>query len=208
MGYGYVPTDAGRYIIYDVDSTIYDEFNHDTVYYKYQLKEVVESIFPDNQGRPSMRIERYIRNYNPNLSYDSIPWTLKNVWYGTRTTTDYERVESNQRFVKLIFPLNNYAYWNGNAQNTIGDWEYQYQGIDFPQTQGNMKFDSTAIVIQKDETNLLDRRLYKEVYAKGVGLIFKQIFDVYDTNIDITPVITRIKGGVYYDQTIHSYGHN
>lgn len=207
MGYGYAPQVVGSYIIYDVDSTIYSEFNHDTIYYKYQLKELVESVFPDNQGRPSLRIERYIRNYNPNLVYDSIPWTLKNVWYSTITATDYERVESNQRYVKLIFPPVLNVNWNGNAQNTMGDWEYSYFAVNIPQAIGTNNFDSTAIVIQKDETNLLDRRYYKEIYAKKVGLIFKQIFDVYDTNLDVTPVITRIKGGVYYAQTIHSYGH-
>jgi hypothetical protein len=206
--YAYFPGDVGRYVIYDADSVIYDDFRHDTVYYKYQLKEIIESIFTDNEGRPSARIERYYQfpKATPPF-YDSTSWTLKNVCYATRTRQDLERVENNTRFVNLIFPPQNSLSWNGNAQNTIGDWEYQYNGVNQPVNFAALHFDSTATVVQKDETNLLNRRLYKETYAKNVGLISKQILDVYDTGIVFgVPVVNRIRGGVYYTLTVHSYG--
>jgi len=207
FGYGYAPTDVGRYVIYNVDSTIYDPFNKDTVYYKYQLKELAQSVFPDNEGRPSLRIERYIKPYNPLISYDSMSWTLKNVWYSTRTTRDFERVESNIRFVRLIFPDNDQANWNGNAQNTLGDWEYQYNGVNTKMTMGGMTFDSTASVTQLVDTNQINYRIYSEVYAKNVGMISKQIIDVYnDTYVSSGSVLTRIKGGVIYSATVIAYG--
>jgi hypothetical protein len=206
FGYGYFPAQQGLFVIYDVDSTVFDAFRKDTVYYKYQLKEYRESVFNDNEGRPSLRVERYVRNFSASHPYDSIPWRLKNVWYETVTPSHAERMEENQRFVRMIFPVKNLAIWNGNAQNTLGDWEYQYQGINQPADLGARHFDSTATIIEKDETNLLNRRLYKEVYAKNAGLIYRQVLDVYDTKIDTSPVVNRIKGGVYYTAIVHSWG--
>jgi hypothetical protein len=205
-GYGYFPTTVGHFVIYDVDSTIYNAFNHDTVYYRYQLKELIESEFQDNEGRVSQRVERYVRSYNPTIPYDSLPWTLKNVWYVTRTSQHAELVTGNIRYVRLIFPVIDQAAWNGNAQNTQGDWEYQYQGVHLPFNGGNVHSDSSATVIEKDETDLLNRRYYKEVYAKNIGLVLRQIIDVYDTKITPVPVIHRIKGGVIYMAVVHSYG--
>jgi hypothetical protein len=206
--YAYFPNDIGRYVVYDADSIVYDDFHHDTVYYKYQLKEVIESVFTDNEGRPSLRIERYYQFPKAIAPfYDNSSWVLKNVCYATRTLKDLERVENNTRFVNLIFPPHNLLSWNGNAQNTIGDWEYQYNGLDQPADFAAFHFDSTATVIQKDETNLLNRRFYRETYAKNVGLVSKQILDVFDTGIVFgVPVVNRIKGGVSYTLTVNSYG--
>jgi hypothetical protein len=193
-------------VIYDVDSTVYDPFKNDTVYYKYQLKELNESEFSDNEGRISVRIERYIRYYNAAQSYDSIPWVLKNVWYSTLTSNTAERVESNQRYVKLVFPVLRLISWNGNAQNALGNQLYQYQMVNQPAGLGILHFDSTLVVIQRDETDLLNRRYYMESYAKNVGMISKKVLDVYDTKIDTIPVVNRIKGGVYMNMSIHSFG--
>src|ERR1700757_476515 len=70
-GYSYFPNNIGHYCIYDVDSTVYDDFNHDTLNYKYQVKEVIESYYTDNEGRQAMRIERYKRPYIDTIPYDS-----------------------------------------------------------------------------------------------------------------------------------------
>ncbi len=209
LGYGYAPSagDVGRYVIYDVDSTIYNAFNRDTLHYKYQLKEYLQSVFPDNEGRPSLRIERWVRNYRPGVSYDSVPWVLKNVWYSTRTLHDYERVEDNIRFVKLIFPDQTQQTWNGNAQNTLGDWEYAYNGIDFKFNANGLRFDSTLTVTELVDTNLLNYQYYSEQYAKNIGLVSRQVIDVGDTGIVFgVSVLNRINHGVTCFMTINSYG--
>jgi hypothetical protein len=206
-GYGYSPTDVGRYVIYDVDSVIYNAFNHDTIHYKYQLKEYLQSVFPDNEGRPSLRIERSVRAYSSTLPYDSIPWVLKNVWYSTRTPTDFERVEDNVRYVRLSFPTVNFRNWNGNAQNTLGDWEYAYNGTDQKLNVNGLHFDSTLTVNEHIDTNLLTYQVYTELYAKNVGLISRQVIDVSaNTIVPGVSVLNRINNGVVCNATVHSYG--
>jgi len=111
IGYNYFPTEVGRYVVYQVDSISYDDFftpvKIDTAHF--QLKEVIESVFTDNEGRASERIERYVRYA------DTLPWSLRDVWYQTRSTTKAEKVEENVRFIKLTFPTQNNQKWNGNA---------------------------------------------------------------------------------------------
>lgn len=208
LGYRYFPNNVGHYVIYEVDSTVYDPFTHDTVESRYQVKEVVESIFQDNLNRPTMRIERYKRNYNPNIPYDSLPWVLADVWSANRTTTGAERFEENQRFLRLVFPAKKDVTWNGNEYNTIGEWKYKYDDVDFPCTINNVHFDSTLLVTQiADTANRLNYRYYRERYALGVGLIEKTVTDVYDTAVDFFhPVTDRIYGGTKYSIKYVSHG--
>ena len=105
VGYSYFPDRVGKYVIYEVDSTRQnDSLDVDTTYH-YLLKEVIESIITDNEGRPSLRIERYVKYYDPLVPYSQMQWTLKDVWMATLTSTTAETVEENVRYLKLVFPL-------------------------------------------------------------------------------------------------------
>jgi hypothetical protein len=206
-GYSYFPDNIGHYCIYEVDSTVYDDFNHDTTNYKYQIKEVVESYFTDDQGRKSMRIERYKRPYIDTVPYDSLPWTISRVWSFTRTNSMAEKQEENQRFVRLTFVPRKEKKWNGNEYNTIGDWEYSYLDVDVPYMINNMNFDSTLYVEQKSDINLLNYKTYHERYARHVGMIEKNVIDVYDDNLVVgVSVLDRIYGGVIYNIKLVDWG--
>ncbi len=208
LGYEYFPNEAGRYVIYDVDSIVYDDFENDTDIYKYELKEVIESMFTDNQGRETQRIERYIRKYNDTIPYSQLPWTIKDVWYANRTINAAEKVEENERFVKLIFPTKESKTWNGNVYNTRTAWEYEYSDVHEAKSYGSLSFDSTLVVKQYDDEGqiLIHRQLYTETYAKNVGLIYREIIEVKSKNITSKPVMDRITSGVVYKQQVKAYG--
>lgn len=175
LGYSYFPDEVGRYTIYQVDSTAKDDLiNLDTTYH-FLLKEVIQSVYTDNQGRPTLRIGRYKKFYNPALPYDSIPWTLTDVWAANKTATTAERVEENERFTRLIFPVKLNKTWNGNAQNTQQEWSYKYTSLDEPATVNTLQFDSSLSVTQINIQNLVDTKYSIEKYARHVGLIYKQL---------------------------------
>jgi len=217
MGYNYFPTEKGRYVVYDVDSFYYDNFNVPTTIdtFKYQLKEKIQSIYLDNQNRPTIRLERYIKNYSSTVPYSVMSWTLKNVWSENRTATNAEKVEENVRYVKLKFPVKENQKWNGNIQNTLPEWNYSYNFFDLSRTIGGIKFDSVLQVDQYDDEskNLVERTLYIEKYARNVGLIFKQVIDVESqpgtnpqSNFFQIPIMQRLISGFQYTMTINSYG--
>ncbi|HET6992688.1 MAG TPA: hypothetical protein VFJ43_15245, partial [Bacteroidia bacterium] len=84
---------------------------------------------------------------------------------------------------------------------------YKYSGVDEPYMVNNVNFDSTLTVVQKDEENLLNRRYYVEHYARNVGMIEKNVIDVFDDSLVIgIPVVDRIYGGVIYNIKLVSWG--
>lgn len=217
MGYSYFPDQKGNFIVYDVDSFYYNDFSDHIDTFKFQLKEKVESIFQDNQNRPTMRLERYVRFYDKLKPYPTIPWKLRNVWVANRTATTAEKVEENMRLTKLIFPVSTKSSWNGNMQNTDPSLSYSYFFVDVPRTIGAFAFDSVLQVNQQDETNLISKKFYIEKYVRHVGLAYKHVIDVQsqpdgvpDSLLPIwiaTPIMQRVDAGVQYIMTINSYGH-
>lgn len=208
-GYNYFPTDIKKYVVYDVDSIVHNDFTNTVDTFKYQIKEYIESSFIDNSGRNTLRLERYIKNHNDTIPYSAISWTLKDVWYTNRTNTTAEKVEENQRYVKLIFPVAAKNKWNGNAYNTLGEQTYTYDDVNTPRTIGTLSFDSTLFVTQLNTENLIEKKYYTEIYAKNVGMVYKQIIDVQANNIvSGVPVMNRITSGIEFKMTINSYGFN
>jgi len=206
FGYNYFPTDVKRYIIYDVDSIVHNDFTSTIDTFKYQVKEYIASTFIDNSGRNTLRIERYKKYYNDTIPYSSMPWTLTNVWSANRTNTTAEKVEENERYIKLAFPVEKGETWNGNSFNTLGEEDYTYNDVNTKRTIGNISSDSTLLVIQQNVENLIEKQYYTEIYAKNIGMVYKQIIDVQSNNITAAPIMSRITSGIEFSMTINSYG--
>lgn len=179
MGYEYFPDSVGHFVTYRVDSIWTDDaFNRkDTFIFK--LKEYTESKFLDNENRWSQRLERFKTDTNLDFVFSDI----SDVWFATRTAARAEKVEENSRYVKLIFPLAEDEQWNGNAFNTLEDFDIDYkmynvhQPFTVPVT--NITFDSTVTVLQIDRVLPVATSYYSiEVYAKNVGLVYKHFFEI------------------------------
>lgn len=227
MGYNYFPNQVGKYVIYDVDSFYYDDFfspvKIDTT--RFQLKEKIQSTYLDNQNRTTLRLERYVRYYNPLVPYSSLPWVLRDVWAANRTATTAEKVEENDRYIKLAFPVKLEKEWNGNAQNVYGEQTYFFEFVNVARTIGGTTFDSVLQVNQKDESSLIGVQYYIEKYAKRTGMVYKQVIDIqsqpnpnwYNTalfpfGMDSVslflgkPIMTRVTSGFQYTYTYNSSG--
>jgi hypothetical protein len=195
-GYDYFPTNVGHYVIYNIDSNVYNAFTGKWNYYTYQVKEVIDSVFTDNTGRPTIRIDRYKR------TSASEPFgSIQKIWSGNLCAIAALRDEDNYIYMKLIFPVSTGASWNGNSYNTIGEWDYQYTTVNTPLTVGETYFDSTLTVLQRNYVNPLQRQYYVEKYATGVGLIYKYIADSAQAVAGDTLV-----NGVVYSETYLSSG--
>jgi hypothetical protein len=209
LGYNYSPITIGKYVIYDVDSVVYDDFNKDTSYFKYRIKEKLEESFKDNQGRDAIKMVRYIKMFDPDVPYDNQSWTIKDVWTYTRTKTTLEVTEEDVKFIKLAFPLRQNLSWNGNAQNTFGDQNYKYLSINLKDNINGTRFDSVLFVEQLDDKNrnAIQRKYFVEKYAKNVGLIYREIKELYsNTVIPGLSVEQRIEKGVIYKLIYVTHG--
>ncbi len=171
MYYTYFPTEINSWVEYEARSIIHvDALGSDTTYF--YLKEIITEEFIDNQGRTTYRVERFEKD-----SLDQ-EYELKDVWYSNITQTTAEKVEENVRFTKMIFPVSENKTWDGNANNTIGKWSYQYDSLHLPRTYNSLDFDSTVLVSQIDNVNPFQRQQAYEVYANYVGLVRKSYINI------------------------------
>lgn len=172
--YNYFPLDSGKFVIYDVDSVTYLNTNvRDSV--KYQLMEIVGDTFYDNQNELSRKVWLYRRANN------SSPWVFDRLWFAKATVTNAQKIEDDVRFIKLIFPPAANKKWKGNvyvavtgALEAYQDWDYKYLDVFTSYSTNGFSFDSTLTVSAVDEENVIEKKLRKEVYAKGVGMIYQE----------------------------------
>jgi len=184
----YFPLKVGKYISYNLDSTIYINFGQKDTIIKYQIKDSIETQITDNLGRPAYRIVRYMRKDASQL------WTASNTFMAVPSTTTIEFVENNMRFQKLKLPIKEGYTWKGNTfidtyslnstTKYLDDWDYEYDSVNVPLTVGGTLFSNTLKVKQRDEflgqdpkiagTQYAEKNYSVEKYAKGIGLIYKE----------------------------------
>ena len=177
--FNYFPTAKGTFVVFDVDSVVHstdDNGNDDSVYYyHYQVKEVIDTPFIDGEGHTRQVLVRYYRQDS------SQAWNINAVWSQLLTSAYAYRWESNVPYHKMSFPINSEIEWNGNDMNTHEEEMYYYDDIHVSHSYGAVSFDSTVTVIQRDDNNYIERIYAKEVYAAGVGLVYRQRDDLRKT---------------------------
>jgi hypothetical protein len=184
----YYPLQVGKYITYDLDSTIYLAFGARDTVISYQAQDRVDAQITDNLGRTAYRIIRYLRT-------DSTQdWMPNNTFMAVPTGNSIEYVENNLRFLKLEMPIKENFTWKGNSYidtystvsdvQYLDDWDYIYDSLDVPLTINSVNIDSTIKVDERDEflgqdpsipgTQYAEKTYSVEKYGKGIGLIYRE----------------------------------
>jgi hypothetical protein len=182
MGFNYFPLKINSEVVYNVDSTVYNNFNNSTTNYVFQLKDVVTDKFTDVQGDEVYRLERYKKT-------NTEEWFFQKVITRKIVNNRAEEFIDNKRYVRLVFPQTLQSTWNGNLYNDLGVWQHEIKDLNVSLTIGANKLDSTIAIQQYKEVNLIREDIYDEIYAKNIGLVIKEVKAV-DKNIS-TGVITR-----------------
>ena len=179
-------------MVYDVDSTIWDDFKQVKTVHKYQMRYTIADSFRDLTNRLSYRVDVHIRKN------DTFQWNTHRVIEVTPTTTGLELKEANLRFIKLVFPVANNFEWKGNSLIPAGDqdyqyfqdWTYRYSGYEEQFNNGKVLFENTITISQADEKlndpetmpdNYAYRTYAKEVYGYDIGMVYREITHwIYD----------------------------
>ena len=208
----YLKPAVGKYIIYRLDSTVPANFGASLVVRSYRVKDLVDAEIVDGTGRKAYRILRTITDTNGVAPYRNNA-TFMTVPVGTDWI---EHIDNNLRYMKLRWPIRDGFEWKGHSFidassinspfRYLADWNYSYKNIAQPYTVPGKKFDNTVSVLQRDETipeGPFSPMAYKqrnyglEVYAKGIGLIYKEFLHY------IYQPPTPSRSGYYEDE---SYG--
>lgn len=184
----YYPVANEKVWIYRLDSTTIPAFGTSLITNSYHMKDSIGNSFIDNTGRVSWAVYRFITD-----TLEQSPWQSLSSYYITPTANDVEVVDDNNlRFIKLTTPVRAGYTWQGNSfidtrsatspYQYLDGWNYMYTTVDSSYTTLSGIIDSTVTVFQRDETSpegpfdpeFYQQRNYSvEVYAKNVGLIYK-----------------------------------
>lgn len=184
----YYPMQEGKYITYNLDSTLFINFGQTKTVIRYQAQDRVDAQITDNLGRPSFRIIRFQRKN------DSQPWVASNTFMVTPTENSLEYSENNLRFIKLRLPIVPDFSWKGNKYidtysgnidvRYLDDWDYSYDSVGMPLTINTLSIDSAIKVLERDEflgqdpsiegTQYAEKNYSVEKYGKGIGLIYRE----------------------------------
>ena len=162
----YFPIEIQKEKKFLVTNIIHNSFGKDTS--SYYLKEILTEAFIDLEGDTAYRIERYWRTDS------SQSFNIKDVWVAKIKTSSIQQKEENISYTKLIFPIDQNSFWNGNAFNNLGYQEYSVQSIHAGFNLNNLTFDSCVSVNQNYKSNLLEYENSQEIYSLGVGLVYKE----------------------------------
>lgn len=183
FGYEYYPIKTGSWIEYQVDSIVHNGTDTPNDTFSFRVREVIGEPFGDLARRASYVIERHKIDSNGN-------WFIQRVDAVNKLTTRVERLEDNQRFVKLVFPAEQDKEWNGNSVNSLSREDYFYEYVGESDRLNNRSFRETAKIIQFDQSDPIVRTYYgEERYAKNVGLIYKRFIHIElqpDSGLDLT----------------------
>ena len=199
--YDYFPLEIGKFVVYQVDSIVYDFApGGGTVQDSSRTfaREVVADTLRDNTGALYFVIERYERvDAND-------PWLFKSASTASRTSNQAIRTENNWRYLKLVFPLDRRSEWDGNIWidksreieiagervRPFTNWIYEVDSIDVPAMVGQFAFDSTLLVTEADDINVIERRLSRVRYARHIGIVWREqwILDSQYCNQTPSPV--------------------
>jgi hypothetical protein len=185
--YDYYPLQAGTWKEYAVDSITYDD-NFQPVLVdtaSYFLKELITGVFTDAAGDTVYRVERFRKETEAGI------YQLVDVLYQSLNNDQAVRTENNLRFIQLIFPVEEEVKWQGHAQLDasgsnayLAGWEFEIVSIHEPLAIGNLAFDSTLVVLEVDDENLIEKKYSIAHYAKGFGLVKKEFLHLQKQNVN------------------------
>lgn len=185
QGSDYYPLQTGHRITYRLDSTVYIALNTIRTTRSYIVQDRVEAETKDNLGQKAFLVRRWIRS-----NIDTTQWTGNAAYMVVPLRKSIEIIDNNLRYIRIQQPLRNNFSWKGHRYiNTLtdpllqylDDWTYTYEKTGQPQTVGTRTFSETVTVNQRDEVinNPNDKTKFftvsrsVEVYAKGIGLIYR-----------------------------------
>lgn len=192
----YFPLETGKSLIYKITEITIDKPSdyYDTIVY--YLRERTDIPFIDNEGDTAYRIERFKSQTTSN-------WTISDAWEAKLTTYTAEKVEENQRFIKIKFPLAIGKYWNGNLKNELDDKDCTITSLSSKYKNENIQLDSCLSITRDSSVTQISKQYDVETYARNIGLVYKEITDINSQEVIYgVPIENRIYRGTIYRQEL------
>ncbi|GAB3936247.1 hypothetical protein [Larkinella terrae] len=196
----YFPLEPGRFWVYEVSEQRFS-LNGTSTLQTFQLREVITGSATDPIGGTVLRTERYRR------ASDGDVWQPDSAGSIRIYDDQLIKTESNVSYLKLVLPVTESGRWNGNAYNSLGDDEYLVRNTGRPLSVLNQTFAETATVVQQNDSTLVNQDKRIEIYARDVGLVYKEKIQLQFCSSTPTCVgKAQIDYGIRFYWRLRSYG--
>lgn len=163
----YAFLEKGLKVTYQLDSIVYNNFNNTIDTTSYRVIHLFKKKLTDSGDVEQYLIKRKMFKPNGKL--------LRAALYKSRlTANEYQVFINNKRDLRLKFPLSADASWDGNAYNNQDSQIYKVKAIHEPATVHGNSYDSTLLVQEAFEENLIRLNAERTRYAKDVGRIYQE----------------------------------
>jgi hypothetical protein len=177
-GPSYYPLKIGNSWTYQVDSIKYNEkFGRENDTFTYQIKNVIESEFIDNEGKINHSFTRYV-------SHDTANWTVDGSFAIRMTALNVVKNYNNTKEIILKFPIQEFDFWDGNSLNNSPIREFEYESVHAVLSTSNAVYDSTCTVIHQNVENKVQSFHEKHSYASQIGPVASTITRIDEKDID------------------------
>ncbi|MBC7425748.1 MAG: hypothetical protein H7321_04350 [Bacteroidia bacterium] len=171
-GIEFYPLKTGSIKTYNITSIKFNSFTGISDTLSYDILEKVAGINIDSTGDTTHRIEWY--------KYDSSAFDFVVYRVFTRKIDLFtaQTIDNNIRYVDLSFPVVKNKTWDGNLYNMErGARDYKYLKIFEPFSINSKTFSETITVREAIESFGLKTLSKYSVYAKNVGLVYREHID-------------------------------
>ena len=191
-GYGYLPTNKGHVVEYEIISVNRFGSTFDTT--KFFQKEVIGT----NMVIGDEYITDFLTYKKDNLQDDYVLDSLKSL----SVRADYGiRYDNNVRFVLLQFPVYHSQEFDVNLFNTSSEYKLKQKNSGYKQVNG-LSFSGVVDTYLDSESNLIETIEEVNSYVDGVGLISRDLINItHQPNSDTI-------GSYYSKRIIATYQEN
>ncbi|MDE1191958.1 MAG: hypothetical protein PW786_07460 [Arachidicoccus sp.] len=186
----YMPMHLGDVQLYRLDSLVPTAFGQSMITKSYIAKDTVVAQRLDAVGDTTFDVSRFVTD-----TLRSGSWALTTAYQIVYTKNTCDLIQADgKRFIKLSTPVRNGYFWDGNqyfvsgANQSSSDsdwayygWNYSYDSVGASYNSAYNVYSNAVIVNEINDLEPFDPDAYiqtqyaQEVYAKGVGLIYRNM---------------------------------
>lgn len=162
----YFPLDIGQFSDFDVERIHYTILSLPEIQH-FSTRQMISDTFRDINNNLVYKMDYLVQNNKSEWKLDSsaIEW---------RILDKAMSQENGRTIINQAYPLSDGLLWNGNLYNTDTREMFQAVHVGKPYQNGLTLFPKTVTIIRQDDSTLLSRTKYIEIYAQNIGLIRKE----------------------------------
>ncbi len=165
-GREYSPVVVGQWREYAVTDHRW-QANVDSVK-RYLVRERVDTVFTGATGEINYRVVRARRPDSLQVWRDDSTYAL------ILNANELHRTYANRPVLELLFPMREGKSWNPNLYNAADSSSRAYLNLGQPFTQPNgRRFERAVRVLDQPDVSLIRRRELEQVYAWGIGPVYR-----------------------------------